>query len=173
MQLYEWRQSPGKELTPGELCDVVEQDYHLAITASATIIGQFLSKNPDLPDLPVAASELVHLLFSKLNDELKHLLLKESGIIFPCIRNCKKGPQALCVKDTMVEVIRGRQSVVTALLQRMRQLLNNFVTTPQHNPEWKTCINAFFLLETAVFQWIHVEQNLLYPAVQQIQKTKK
>ena len=158
-------------LTPEELCNLVEQDYHLAITASCKLISDFLSGHPEVPGLPVAVSELVHLLFGKLNDELKHLLLKESGIIFPCIR--KNGHKQYCVKDATVRVIKARQSVITALMQRVRHLLNNFMITPRDSAAWKTCVNAFFLLETAVFQWIHVDQNVLYPAVQQPPRTTK
>ena len=35
----------------------------------------------------------------------------------------------------------------------------------RNTKEWKDCVNELFALENSIFQWIHVEQNLLYPKV--------
>jgi len=77
-------------LTPEGLCSLILSEYHPAISSSCTKIEQFLLSNQYGKDISIPLSELIHLIFMKLNDEIKHFFLKESGIIFPAIKKNSK-----------------------------------------------------------------------------------
>ena len=100
------------------------------------------------------------MLFGKMVDELTHLFLKEKGLIYPGIQ--AKGLQ-FELQPAVIQQIQLTQEKITALLSRLRQLLNNFQMKPTWSNEWKSCVQDFFQLETKIHQWIYIEQNMLYP----------
>jgi iron-sulfur cluster repair protein YtfE (RIC family) len=100
------------------------------------------------------------MLFGKMVDELTHLFLKEKGLIYPGI--LAKGLQFV-LQPAVIQQIQLTQEKITALLNRLRQLLNNFQMKPTWSAEWKNCVQDFFQVEVKIHQWIYVEQNLLYP----------
>jgi iron-sulfur cluster repair protein YtfE (RIC family) len=104
--------------------------------------------------------ELVCMMFGKMVDELTHLFLKEKGLIYPGIQ--AKGLQFL-LQPAVMQQIQVTQGKITAILNRLRQLLNNFQMKPSWSTEWKNCVQDFFQLETKIHQWIFIEQNMLYP----------
>ena len=65
----------------------------------------------------------------------------------------------------VVESVHNTHQTIIGLTQKIRQQLNNYVVKPAWSKEWKDCVNELFALENSIFQWIHVEQNLLYPKV--------
>jgi len=156
-------------LTPEGLCALILKDYHPSITESCRKIETFLLSNHYGKDISIPLSELVHLIFMKLNDEIKHFLLKEAGIIFPSIKKNaknkinKEGEHFL--QPTALESIHQRQQVITNLLQKLRHLLQDYNIQPSWHKDWKECVNEMFQLESKVYQWIHVEGSLLYPKI--------
>jgi hypothetical protein len=155
-------------LTPEGLCNLIQLEYQPEILSSCSDIGKYFLLHPYIKELSLSVSELTQLLFSKLDDELKHLFLKETGIVFPCIRKNFHGTvnlQGTCLDSKVFETVHGTHQVIIGLTQKIRQLLNNYVVKPNWSREWKLCINEMFILENKILQWIHVEQNLLYPKV--------
>jgi hypothetical protein len=53
--------------------------------------------------------------------------------------------------------------VILQLLQKERQILNNYVTCYHWDPAWAIVVNELFSIETMVHHFIHVEQSKLYP----------
>lgn len=161
-------------LTPEGLCNLIQMEYQPEIMMCCTNIEKYFLLHPYIKELPLSVSELIQLLFRKLQDELKHLFLKESGIVFPCIKKSYHGTENVngnCLDSKVFETVHGTHQVIIGLTQKIRHLLNNFVVKPNWSKEWKLCINEMFLLESKIFQWIHIEQNLLYPKVVTKHKT--
>lgn len=156
-------------LTPEGLCSLILSEYHPAISASCNKIEHFLLSNQYGKDISIPLSELIHLIFMKLNDEIKHFFLKESGIIFPAIKKNSKNKTAKEVghmlQPSALESIHQRQQVITNLLQKLRHLLQDYNIQPSWHKDWKECVNEMFQLESKVYQWIHVEGSLLYPKI--------
>ena len=148
-----WDIQLQEELSPESLCKIIENNCKK--------IAHYFDEEPNR-ELPVAVSELVQLIFAKLQDELQHLFLKESGILFPGIK--KHDPDFL-VEPRLSENIHQTQKIIVNLLLKLRQLLNNYVIHPEWSKEWKTCVNEIFQLENKVHQWIYIEQSLLYPVI--------
>lgn len=156
-------------LSPEGLCMLILKDYHPSITESCNKIESFLLSNQYGKDISIPLSELVHLIFMKLNDEVKHFFLKESGIIFPAIKKNAKNKTGKSdvhfLQPSALESIHQRQQVITNLLQKLRHLLQDYNIQPSWHKEWKECVNEMFQLESKVYQWIHLEGSLLYPKI--------
>ena len=167
MQLYQIDSLSQQALTIEGLCILIEKEYHFQIMDSGKKIKEYLLLHSDISDLTAPVSELLHLLFAKLDDEMNHLFRKESALIFPQIRKKYIGNQkrqdAQSIGLDTIESVRSTQSVISSLIQRIRQLLNNYLIQPHWNQDWKNCVNELFVLENKIFQWMHVEQNLLFP----------
>ncbi len=155
-------------LSPEGLCSLIELEYHPSINASLRKVEDYLISNAYGKELSIPMSELIHLVFMKLSDELQHFFLKESGIIFPAI--CKnekaktaKEPGHHQIQNSLFETVQQRQQIIVNLLQKMQQLLHDYSIRSEWSKEWQECVNELFLLETKTYQWLHIEGSLLYP----------
>ena len=154
-------------LSPQGLCSLIELEYHPSINTSLRKVEDYLISNAYGKELSIPMSELIHLVFMKLSDELQHFFLKESGIIFPAICKNEKAIQAKepgqhQLQNALLETVQQRQQIIVNLLQKMRQLLYYNIHS-EWSIEWQVCVNEMFLLETKIYQWIHIEGSLLYP----------
>jgi iron-sulfur cluster repair protein YtfE (RIC family) len=156
-------------LTPEGLCNIIEYNYQAEIKQSRDKITEYLNDNLQVLELSDSVSDLVHLLFQKLNDEVEHLFKKETVIIFPCIKHHYNGTERIlpdrCVENSVYRNIQGTHKVILNLLQKLRQVLDNYATDPAWSSEWKNCLNEMFTLENKIYNWIHLEQNYLYPKI--------
>jgi iron-sulfur cluster repair protein YtfE (RIC family) len=155
-------------LSPQGLCSLIELEYHPSINTSLRKVEDYLISNAYGKELSIPISELIHLVFMKLADELQHFFLKESGIIFPAICKNEKAIQAKepgqhQLQNALLETVQQRQQIIVNLLQKMRQLLHDYNIHSEWSIEWQVCVNEMFLLETKIYQWIHIEGSLLYP----------
>ncbi len=169
-------------LTPDGLCNLIKREYHPSIIASCKKVEEFLNSCQYGKDLSIESSELIHLVFMKLHDEIKHFFLKEAGLIFPIIQknvklekdkeNDKENDKekdklhSSHIQKTLLETIHQRQQVIINLLQKLRHLLQDYNIQAKWHKDWKETVNEMFLLETKIYQWIHIEGSLLYPKLQ-------
>lgn len=150
-----------EEMDPAELCKFLEKECHEEIHSSVKKITHCFSEEA-FPLQNESAEELLQLLFSKLSDEVQHVFLKESGIVFPLI---KKSNAGTTLEPKIADSIQLTQKIILNLLIKIRQLLNDFIPKPGAGKKWKACLNEMFLLENKIHYWIHIEQSVLYPAI--------
>ena len=150
-----------------ELCELIANRYHTAIVDGCNLLQERLLHNSYILSLPDTNVELAHLLFAKMQDELKHLFLKESGILFPCIRKHFAGNDACnaprCTKYTVINTITEQHLQILSLFNRIKRLLLIDDVIYIHNVSLKTCRDHFMALETNIRQWMYIEQTLLFP----------
>jgi iron-sulfur cluster repair protein YtfE (RIC family) len=155
-----WNIQLGDSIPPSELCHQIEQECHPELLTICKDIAAYFGgqEHWGFSD-PIA--EMVQLVFFKMEDEMKHLLLKEKNLIFPGI----KSKQRLFVLSPAAwKYIVDTQRVIAELIERIRHLLHHFQTKPTCTKEWQQCVQQFFELEKKIHQWIFVEQNMLYPS---------
>lgn len=169
MFLHEIDRYSQEALTPEGLCNLIEFRYQNDIKQSAEKIRAFLEENVQILELSDSVSELVHLLFQKLNDEVEHLFKKETVIIFPCIKHHYNGTEKViptsCVENTVYRNIQGTHKVILNLVQKLRQVLDNYQADSSWSKDWRNCLDEMFALENKIYNWIHLEQNYLYPKI--------
>lgn len=150
----------------GEICRIIPPTYHTPIMESCGKIRAYLQQHASIDELTEPVSEIVQLVFQKIEDELTHSFRKEAGIVFPFIQQQAVG-EKIIIQPKVVETMLHTHRVLIELLQKLRQLMHHFVTHPSWPDTLKTCINEMFLLETHVLRWIHFEQSALYPLLNQ------
>lgn len=150
----------------GEICRTIPFVYHTPILESCDTIGTYLTQHSSIEELTEPVSEIVQLLFQKIEDELTHSFKKETGIVFPFIQQQMGGDKVL-LQPRVVDTMLHTHQVLIELLQKLRQLMHHYVTHPNWPAALKTCIHEMFLLETHVLRWIHFEQSALYPLLNQ------
>jgi len=169
MLLHQLDKHSEEALTPEDLCNLIEYKYQREITDSAERIRSYLYQNSQVIELSDSVSELVHMLFSKLWDEVNHLFKKETIIIFPCIKHHFNGTEKIiptnCVDNAVYRNIQGTQKVILNLIHKLRQVLDNYTADPKWSEDWKECLNEMFTLENKIYNWLHLEQNFLYPKI--------
>ena len=154
-----WNIQLGDQIPASSLCKKIEVECQPELLALCSRVEKYFTQHAvnEIDDQHV---ELVFMLFGKMVDELTHLFLKEKGLIYPGIQ--AKGLQFV-LQPAVIQQIQLTQEKITALLCRLRQVLNNFQMKPTWSSEWKNCVQDFFQLETKIHQWIYIEQNMLYP----------
>ena len=169
MLLHQLDKYSEEALTPEGLCNLIEYKYQREICDSAERIGKYLHENSQVVELSDSVSDLVHMLFSKLWDEVNHLFKKETMIIFPCIKHHFNGTEKIiptnCVDNVVYRNIQGTQKVILNLIHKLRQVLDNYTADPKCSKEWKDCLHEMFTLENKIYNWLHLEQNFLYPKI--------
>jgi len=169
MLLHETERPSQEVMTPEGLCNLIEFRYQRDIKDSAEKISEYLERNAQVLELSDSVSELVHMLFLKLKDEVDHLFRKETMIIFPCIKHHYDGTAKViptkCVENTVYKNIQGTHRVILNLMQKLRQVLDNYQTDPSWSKDWTECLDEMFTMENKIYNWIHLEQNYLYPKI--------
>lgn len=160
MALSFWNIQLGDSIPPAVLCDQIEQECHTELLSLCSDIEQYFDQQAAI-NISDSTSEMVQLIFLKMEDEVKHLLLKEKNLIFPDIKNSRTlFVLAPAVWSYIVHTQRG----IAELLQKIRHLLHHFQVLPSWSKDWRECVQQFFQLEKKIHQWIFVEQNILYPS---------
>jgi iron-sulfur cluster repair protein YtfE (RIC family) len=154
--------------SPAGLCDVIKQEYHPEIEDLLNKIHHFLLQNPaDVKDLSLSDSELLQLLFFKLQDETKHLLLKERLLIFPSIQENAQNENNHANIDSkdMTLLMENTHENILDSIKKIRSLLQDYRVKENWREEVKQCVYNFECLEAAIIEWINFEHNLLYPKI--------
>ncbi|MDR0793489.1 MAG: hypothetical protein LBE82_09300 [Chitinophagaceae bacterium] len=148
-----------------ELCTIIQQECHPEIENLFHKIHHFLTQNPDIKDFSLSDSELLQLLFFKLQDETKHLLLKERLLLLPSIQENTGNEQSRTNIDSksMTHLIKNARGKIIDSIKKIRSLLQDYQVKENWQEDVKQCIQNFEKLETAIIKWITLEHNLLYP----------
>jgi len=127
-----------------------------------------MSSHPAIRELSLSVSELMQLIFSRLEDELTHLFLKESGIVFPCIKKKYQSTTKLLnpsIDSKVFENLYNTHQIIIDLTQKIHRLMNNYIIKQGWSKAWKNCVNEMSLLENKILFCIQIEEELLYPKV--------
>jgi len=150
----------------GEICRTIPSAYHMPILDSCARIRRYLDQHASIAELPEPVSEIVQLVFQKIEDELTHSFRKETGIVFPYLQQ-QPGDGKVLLQPKVIDTMLHTHQVLIELMQKLRQLMHHYVTHPSWPDALKICINDMFLMETLVLRWIHFEQSTLYPLLNQ------
>ncbi|MEX6686015.1 hypothetical protein QTN47_00830 [Danxiaibacter flavus] len=158
------RNSVEQVLRPDSIMHIIESEYHQKINECCNIVNDFVLQHSHGDDVDLSVSELLHLLIAKLSDEIKHLTLKESGILYPIIKKDLKNTTGKVTIDRQIfESIKTRHLVISELIKRIKRLFNDQNELLDLNDDWKIFFETLMLLEEKIYEWIYLEQDLLFP----------
>ena len=160
---YEIDTMSKRELAVDKLCDTIENEYHNEINRSCDVISGYLNTIPKIKGAAESVSEIVHITFSKLKDEINRHFTNETEIIFPSIQKCRERHSVL--NDTLVIFLRDTHNLIRSNVQKLRELLCDNVEPKKRSNNFKECINELFSLENKIYKWIDLEEKILFPKV--------
>ena len=148
-----------QELSPTELCNILQADYYGIIKENLQKIHQF-SETVEGNDQQLEQAGLLILLFTKLEDETLQMMRNDELIIFPLIRN--DGQKKLCSAAKLpTDMIQQMHEKIMTVLEKIRLLLNNYLPKPGWKAELLHISNIMFGLEQQLQQAVYVKEKQL------------
>lgn len=149
-------------LMPEELCNYLEHKVYGSIRQLLQTChhynGQLHTMEKDVP------SDLLGLVFMRLQDETQQMMRNDELIIFPLIRN-DKGTRPCPARKLPVEMMRQMHQKILQLLEKIRMLSNNYIAKPGWSSAYKIYCSELFSLEQQLQQAIYIKENVLLEKV--------
>lgn len=114
----------------------------------------------------------VHKLFHSLKMELEQHLIKEEEILFPLIKEFEKNPAAplLAKIRTTVEEVESEHTAAGDILKELRSITEQYAIPEDSCTTFRLTYEKLEELESDLFQHIHLENNILFPRLEQLIK---
>ncbi len=148
-----------QELTPAEICNLLQADYYDVIKTNLKKIQNY-SEMPEGNDEEMEQAGLLILLFAKLEDETQQMMRNDELIIFPLIRNDEQKKSCGATKMP-IDMIQQMHKKIMTVLEKIRQVLNNYLPKPNWEAELLETSNSMFRLEQQLQQAIYLKENQL------------
>jgi regulator of cell morphogenesis and NO signaling len=155
-----------------ELIDHVVQKHHAYLAEELPSLSQYVTKilrvhGPHQSDVLSA----VHRLFHNIKMEFEQHMIKEEELVFPQIKELEKNPTPAAV-DKAISAIHELESEHDQVGQWLREIRE--VTNDYELPEWacstyKLTFDKLQALESDTFQHVHLENNILFPRVENME----
>lgn len=152
-----------QSLTPAQLCAAIEARFHAPLPAELSRLLAMADRvlmvhgHKD-PDRLEALRDTVAALQAEL---LPHLALEEEEV-FAAIR---AGATAQALQG--IQTLEQEHEAVGALLKQSRALTDDFTPPPGACGTWRALYQGLGELEVETHEHIHVENNVLFPAIVQ------
>jgi regulator of cell morphogenesis and NO signaling len=157
-------------LGPAELVDHIESTHHAylhqelpAVEALATkVAGVHGARHPEL----ARVAELV----IALRADLEPHLAKEEQVLFPAIRRMVVGPVDLPFGSISnpIRVMMTEHEAAGEVLGELRSVTNGFEVPADGCASYQSLYERLPALEADTFRHIHLENNVLFPAVEEL-----
>ena len=154
------------ELSPGKLCNFIVHKHYQPIKQLLDDISNYIK------EWPAEANEaenlaVLSILFYRLQSEIEQLIRNDTLIIFPLIGNDKQ-LEVRCLRRLPVELIQNKNRKIMYLLDKLRQLANNYIARPLWSQHFRLFCNELHHLDQQVLQTIYVKENILLPKVEKL-----
>jgi iron-sulfur cluster repair protein YtfE (RIC family) len=144
-------------LAPADLCNYLEHKYYNNIRQSIQTVQHYVN---DLENSSEGKADLLILLFIRLKDETQQMIRNDELIIFPLIRN-DKGVRPCPARKLPIEMMRQMHQKIMQVLEKIRQLVNNYIVLSNWDAAFKICCNELYSLEQLLQQAIYIKENVL------------
>ncbi len=145
--------------SPNEICHYLDDRYYSQIIQNFEKAKKYIT---ELPEKEYSTSlELVITLFHKLQLEVNQLFIKDRILLFPYVVN----PQSLSISLTPINTIHQR---IIMLLQKIRELMNNYVQKPAWSSAYKIFCNELYGLEQLIHYVFYVKENYIWTRINSV-----
>lgn len=145
-----------QNFSPSELCSYLDERYYAQIINDLSTTEKYLLDFSSTEDSPTL--DLVIALFYKLQNEVKQLFVKDRLLLFPHIITKKISSISL----TPINIIHQR---ILTLLQKIRELMNNYIQQPNWSSGYKICCNELYGVEQLIHYVLYVKENYLWTRI--------
>ncbi len=149
------------ELSPPQLCHYIDQKQYTPIKQSLELVMQNAALRKD-DQIESEKISLATLLFIRLKDETEQLIRNDRLVLFPLIE--KEWDPVLDKSIHLpLQMIRDKNKKILNILERLRQLANNYILKPEWSAETRMLLEELFGLDQMITQAIYLKENVLVP----------
>ena len=155
-------------MTMTALIDHILETHHAYLRGELPRLQELAGKVEQVHGQKAPKLEELRKVFSGLKSELEMHMMKEEEVLFPAIRQLENNelPQEqLDFLGAPMAVMEQEHENAGAALEKIRELTNNHTAPPEACNSWKALVEGLKTLEHDLFQHIHKENNILFPAV--------
>lgn len=105
---------------------------------------------------------LATMLFVRLKDETDQLIRNDRLVLFPLIEK-EWEPGADHGPHLPLQMIREKNKKILNILDRLRQIANNYILKPEWSTETRLFFEELFGLDQMITQAIYLKENVLVP----------
>ena len=155
-------------LSPAELVDHIESTHHVYLhqelpaldALAAKVAGVHGGRHPELAE--------VARLVTELRADLEPHLVKEEQVLFPAIRRLAEGPADLPFGSISnpIRVMMTEHEHAGRLLAELRAATQGFTVPADGCASYRSLYERLPAMEADTFRHIHLENNVLFPAVE-------
>ena len=167
---------PGAEpddwagMGPVELVDHLEATHHRYLWAELPRLTDLVAKIESVHGERHGELHDVAACFGEIRSDLEPHLLKEERVLFPAIRElAETGRVGSVPLDGPISVMLREHDRVGDLLARLRDLTDGYRVPDDGCGSYRACYEALAELEADLHLHIHKENNVLFPAVAQLE----
>jgi regulator of cell morphogenesis and NO signaling len=158
------------ELKLDELIDYIINNHHLYVNKMLPVISAHTQKIASVHGANHPETKKIAEIFSAVNSEMKHHMMKEEKILFPHIKVLVRNnngrttdkPYFGTIKNPIAMMEAEHQSAGDGM-KEIRELANNFTPPPDACETYKITFKELKDFEEDLHRHIHLENNILFP----------
>lgn len=114
----------------------------------------------------------VYKLFHTLKMELEQHLIKEEEIVFPLIKQYEANPSDELLEKTInaINELEDEHEEAGTILKKLRKITDDYTVPSDGCQSYDLTFKGLELLESDVFQHVHLENNIMFPRLMALRK---
>ncbi len=114
----------------------------------------------------------VYKLFHALKMELEEHLIKEEEIVFPLIKEYESNSSAETLDKALktIEELEKEHDAAGDIIKELRKITDNYTIPSDGCESYNLTYRGLELLESDIFQHIHLENNIMFPKFAELKK---
>lgn len=141
------------DFSPSEICNYLSDRYFVQVMHNFEVSKKYLTalyeENQD------QNIEWINNIFNILYEETKHLFSKDKILLFPHM-------MAQNATGINLEPVNEIHKRIIVLLNKIRNLMNNYVAQPNWSSVQKICCNELYNLEQSLLYVLYIKENFIW-----------
>ncbi len=161
-------------LPPDQLCDHIVQRHHDYLREALPRLSELLRKSRDAHEAAHPELRDLEQVFAALRAELEQHMMKEEMVLFPAVKQLVAAARPpLFPFGTVrnpIAVMEDEHNHAADALRRMRELTGGYRPPEDACATYRELLRGLSELERDLHMHIHKENNLLFPAVIELEQ---
>lgn len=162
----DWRTAPVSDLI-----DYIVDTHHGYLRKELPLLSEFITKILRVHGGGHPEIAALYKRFHLVKMELDEHLIAEEEVLFPKLKQLADNPPAEQIERTIGELrdLEADHSDVGDGLRDMREITNDYALPPEACGTYTLAYKKLAELESDLFQHIHLENNVLFPRIEELQ----
>ncbi|UFJ41759.1 iron-sulfur cluster repair di-iron protein [Brevibacillus humidisoli] len=171
----EWKQKEAHDQTDwrvapiSELIDHIIHVHHAYLRVELPLLSEFITKLLRVHGLTHGELSTLHRQFHQMKIELEQHLMIEEESLFPLMKEYATHPSRALLERTLkgLRDVENDHSAVGDYLQEMRAATEGYALPHDACRTYTITFHKLVELESDLFQHIHLENNILFPRIEE------